>query len=321
MFNEQTTAAVRPRLLISRCITFDRCRWNGAVIASPHVDKLKTYADFVTVCPEAAIGLGIPRKPVRLITTKRGTRMIQFETGYDATDGMEAFSASFIDTLGPVDGILLKERSPSCGIANVKLHSGGEKETVVSRRGTGLFAARLKDRCGMLPVSSEGRLNDFFLREHFYTQIWTLARFRAVGENPAIGRIVDFHASHKLLLMSCHQTIMRRMGRIVANHDGRESGEVCRVYFDLLCRALARPPRRNSPVNVLMHALGYFSEKLTAGEKRHLLTLLERYREGMAPLAACNAVVRSWIVRFDERYLASQFFFRPYPEPLVEVPG
>ncbi|MDY7041166.1 MAG: YbgA family protein, partial [Chloroflexota bacterium] len=83
--------------------------------------------------------------------------------------------------------------------------------------------------------------------------------------------------------------------------------------------ALARPPRRNSGINVLMHALGYFSEGLSNREKAFFLDALGRYRAGKVPLSVPIGIVSSWIVRFNEPYLVQQTFFESYPEDLLEI--
>jgi len=58
----------KPRIVVSRCIEFDSCRYNGLKISSDVVKKLKTYVDFTPICPEVEIGLGVPREPIRIIT-------------------------------------------------------------------------------------------------------------------------------------------------------------------------------------------------------------------------------------------------------------
>jgi uncharacterized protein YbgA (DUF1722 family) len=78
-------------------------------------------------------------------------------------------------------------------------------------------------------------------------------------------------------------------------------------------------PRRNSPVNVLMHALGYFTQTVTPDERHFFLDLLEQYRNKKIPLSACNAAITAWIIRFDEPYLQRQYFFAPYPRELINL--
>jgi hypothetical protein len=47
-------------------------------------------------------------------------RLLQPATGRDVTVPMERFSKNLLDNVEPVDGFILKSRSPSCGIKDVK---------------------------------------------------------------------------------------------------------------------------------------------------------------------------------------------------------
>ena len=58
--------------MISRCIDFDSCRYNGQVIRASLREELEPHVDFVPICPELEIGLGVPRDPVRLVRAGRG---------------------------------------------------------------------------------------------------------------------------------------------------------------------------------------------------------------------------------------------------------
>ena len=66
-------------------------------------------------------------------------------------------------------------------------------------------------------------------------------------------------------------------------------------------------------------AVWYFSKKLTGKEKAYFLDLLENYRNEKIPLSAVLTVLESWIIKYDEEYLASQTYFAPYPPELVEI--
>ena len=57
----------KPTILISKCLEFDHCRYDGSMISSDFVKKIKPFVDFLPVCPEVEIGLGVPRKSLRLI--------------------------------------------------------------------------------------------------------------------------------------------------------------------------------------------------------------------------------------------------------------
>jgi uncharacterized protein YbgA (DUF1722 family) len=119
--------------------------------------------------------------------------------------------------------------------------------------------------------------------------------------------------------MAYNQKELRQLGRIVANHEKRKMEDVYDSYQEHFFHALHRAPRYTSHINVLMHALGFFSRQLSSREKAHFLDLLEQYRKGKIPLSAVITVVRSWIMRFDTEYLENQVYFEPYPAELVEI--
>jgi uncharacterized protein YbbK (DUF523 family) len=57
---------VKPLLVVSRCLGFEACRYDGSGISERFVAKLAPFVQFMPVCPEAEIGLETPRLPVRL---------------------------------------------------------------------------------------------------------------------------------------------------------------------------------------------------------------------------------------------------------------
>jgi hypothetical protein len=40
---------VTPSVVVSRCIEFDHCRWNGEMVTSHVVEQLKDFVDFIPV--------------------------------------------------------------------------------------------------------------------------------------------------------------------------------------------------------------------------------------------------------------------------------
>ncbi len=310
--------AERPRVLASRCLGFAPCRYNGAVLREPVLEKLEPYVDFVTVCPEVEIGLGVPRAPIRLVTSPQGPRLVQPETGRDLTEAMDRFAEEFLDRIGPCDGAVLKAGSPSCGLREVRLYASAERGAAHTKT-LGAFGGRVLEKGPTWAIEDEGRLHNFDLRQHFLTHLFANARLRQTLSTGRMADLVAFQARHKLLLMAYHQTEMRALGRVVANADRRPFDEVGAEYASRFAHALARPPRRTSAINVLQHALGYVSETLDAREKAFFLDTLDEYRAGRLPLAAALRLTQSLIVRFGVEYLADQVFFAPFPEALTDV--
>ncbi|MCB2190947.1 MAG: DUF523 and DUF1722 domain-containing protein [Deltaproteobacteria bacterium] len=312
------TRHARPEVVVSKCLGFEACRWNGEMIHEDFVDLLEPWVGWHPVCPEKAIGLGVPRDPIRVVEVKGRPRLLQPATGRDCTKEMLAFSNEFLGGLNLVDGFLLKNRSPSCGPLDVKIYSS-LKPGASSRRGPGIFGGEVMRRFPLMAVEHEGRLHNFILRERWLTRLFTLADFRQTTARGGMGALVKFHSRHKLLLMAYNQHQLRLMGRLVANPEKRPASEVIVSYGEHLGKALARSPSAGQVINVLMHAQGYFKKQLNAAEKALFLETLDKYRAKKLPLSVAQALLRSWIARFGSDYLAGQSFFAPYPEELMEI--
>jgi uncharacterized protein YbgA (DUF1722 family)/uncharacterized protein YbbK (DUF523 family) len=282
------------------------------------VKKLKNYADFAPVCPEVEIGLGIPREPIHLEKDHEQIELVQPATGYNCTEKMLEFSDSFLKSLEDVDGFILKNKSPSCGVKAVKVYpKGGNSRPWTD--GIGLFAAAVF-RCNPLtPVEDEGRLRNYHIRENFLTRIYTLADFRENVENGDFSNILDFHRKNKLLFLSYSQIHSRKLGKLVSNSKKMPFSQLVQKYGIIMKEMLKNDPLPTANINVLMHALGYFSRDLTSPEKSFFLDSLEKYRQGRFPLLVNQNLLKSWIIRFNNEYLMDQTFFEPYPEELMEI--
>ncbi|OPL18221.1 MAG: hypothetical protein AVO35_06870 [Candidatus Aegiribacteria sp. MLS_C] len=311
---------VRPRLVCSRCLGFDSCRYNGQKLSDPLVEALELFVEFVTPCPEADIGLGIPRHPVRIIVHDGEQRMFQPATGLDHTGSMLEYVERFLEDLGEVDGFLLKSRSPSCGMRDVKQYRE-DGQSLITGRGAGLFGGEVARRFPGLAVEDEGRLHNVEIRDHFLRKLFTLADFRRIGGIGRASELVDFQSRNKLLLMAYDQERMRELGRIVAAQRSAGLERTVELYGGVLRSALSRGPSYRANINVLQHAFGYVSDHISPEERGFFLDHLEMYREGRTPLVTCIKLLESWIVRFHVDYLRDQTFFHPYPEELLDRCG
>jgi uncharacterized protein YbgA (DUF1722 family)/uncharacterized protein YbbK (DUF523 family) len=313
-----TIHSARPRIVVSKCLGFEECRYDGSIIEDDFLKNLEPYVDFITVCPEAEIGLGTPRPPIRIVSVARELKLIQPATKRDVSEEMNLFTSRFLNGLSDVDAFVLKSRSPSCGFTDVKVYASLEKGPSLGRT-RGFFGGAIQDRFPDLAVEDEGRLKNFHLREHFLIRLFALARLRELMKAATSSALVEFQAQNKFLLMAYNQKEMRELGRLVANLQARPFSDVAADYEKHFRLAFARAPRGASHVNVLQHALGFFSDELTAREKQHFLQLLSRYAAGKIPLASALSVMKSWITRFQPIYLSSQTYFHPFPEDLIEL--
>ena len=105
-------------LLISACLLGMNCKYNGGNNALPdtQLDALRRRYRLVPVCPEQAGGLPTPRIP-----SERRDSGVYARDGRDVTAAFQQGAQAALD-LARREGCrkaLLKERSPSCGVAAV----------------------------------------------------------------------------------------------------------------------------------------------------------------------------------------------------------
>lgn len=309
---------IKPIVIISKCLGFGNCRYNGQIISEKYIDKLKKNIEFRPVCPEMEIGLGVPRDPIRIVLENEQPQLTQPASGSDVTNAMQKFTDSYIASIKEVDGFILKNRSPSCGIGDVKIYMG-YKKSARTIRGSGFFGGGVLDHFQDMPIEDEGRLKNFTIREHFLTKLYTFARFREMKMTQQMKALVEFHTNHKLLLLAYNQSHYRKLGPIVANHEKNDFHTVIRNYEHELKQVFKKIPKDTSIINTLLHAFGGISKHLSKAERAFFLNSLEEYRDERIPLSTLNHLIHAYAIRFNTTYLLNQVFIHPYPKELVEI--
>jgi uncharacterized protein YbgA (DUF1722 family)/uncharacterized protein YbbK (DUF523 family) len=267
------------------------------------------------ICPEIACGLPTPREAIHLWGNSEEPLLITVKTSHDLTNQMNLWCDQQIQKLEQQDlcGYIFKKNSPSCGLFRVKVYQ--EKGPPVTT-GRGLFANAMTKAFPLLPLEEEGRLADARLRENFIERVFAYDRLRNfIHEKPCKGDLVRFHTCQKLLLMAHSPDHYRRLGKLVA--DTVHPSEQLPIYASLFMEALTMLATPAKQTNVLMHCLGYFKKQLESWEKQELLDLIERYRTGQLPLIVPITLLKHYIHRFDQSYLAEQLYFSPHPDELM----
>lgn len=302
------------KLGISACLLGENVRYDGGHKLDRFLrDTLGRYVDYVPVCPEAECGMGIPREAMRLEGNPDAPRLVTRSTRIDKTEMMVSWAKKRIARLASEDlcGFIFKSDSPSSGMERVKVY---DEKGMPAKTGVGIFARMFMDAFPLLPVEEEGRLHDPQLRENFIERIFALRRWREVrGAGSPRGALVDFHTRHKLLLLSHSTKLYREMGKLVAEQKRHSLQDLWSKYEALLMEALKLKTSPKKHVNVLMHMMGYFREKLSADEKRELLELFERYAQGHLPLIVPLTLIGHYVRKYDESYLKEQVYLNPHP--------
>ncbi len=312
----------RIRVGVAACVVGQEVRFNGGHKLSHFVrDTLAHYVDFVPVCPEVELGLGVPRETLRLVDTPDPAappRLIAPKSGRDHTRAMLDYAHAKCDALMAegLGGYILQKGSPSCGMERVKVYpasSGGPR-----RNGRGLFARVLMERFPYLPVEEDGRLNDAHLRESFIERLFAYQRIDGLfGARWRIGDLVAFHSREKLLLLAHHRPAYQALGRLVAGAKAIPRAELADRYRRGFLDAFTRRATTRKHTDVLSHIAGYFKKLLDPADRAELRELIDAYHRELVPLVVPITLLRHHIRRHDVAYLAAQSYLDPHPRELM----
>ena len=309
------------RIGISSCLLGEAVRYDGGHKRDRFLlDTLGPFVEWVAVCPEAELGLGTPREPIRLVhdaAAPQGVRLVTVKTGVDLTRRMRRFARRRVRALARenLSAYILKKDSPSCGLERVAVWRHADAR---ERTGRGLFAEELRRQFPNLPIEEEGRLHDARLRENFIVRVFVYQRLRVLLSGRwKVRDLVAFHTAHKLDLMAHSVQAYRELGRLVAEAAQIPRAELARRYEDELMAALSRPATRARHANVLHHAAGHFKQTLDAATRQDLATVIDDFRRGLVPLIVPLTLVGHHARRLQVQYLTGQRYLDPDPRELL----
>jgi uncharacterized protein YbgA (DUF1722 family)/uncharacterized protein YbbK (DUF523 family) len=304
----------RIRLGVSSCLLGQRVRYDGNHKLDRWIaDTLGAHFEFVPVCPEVAIGLGVPRPPIRLVGDPAAPRAVGVDDpALDVTKKLATYGKKMGRELDDVSGYIFKARSPSCGVERVKVYAGSGH----ARNGRGVYAAAFMQAQPLLPVEEEGRLGDPGLRENFLERVYAYRRWQELtASGITAAKLIEFHASHKLVLMAHGPEHYRALGRLVARAGRGSVRTVANEYIPGFMRALAHRATPARHANVLMHLMGYLKKQLSREDKAELLELIHAFRRGRLPLAVPVTLLRHHFRRYPNAYVANQVYLQPSENP------
>jgi uncharacterized protein YbgA (DUF1722 family)/uncharacterized protein YbbK (DUF523 family) len=310
-------ASSKPLVGISSCLLGQQVRFDGGHKKDGWITgPLGAFFDFLPVCPEVGIGLGVPRPTIHLVGDPARPRALgSRDASLDVTARLEAFGIAQLPRLEGLSGYILKSKSPSCGMARVPVTS---EKGMPAKVGVGIYARVLLERMPLLPVEEEGRLNDPVLRENFVTRVYVLHRWQQLRvERMTAAKLIDFHSRQKYLVMAHSQAAYQRLGQMLSHLKQVDLEAVADMYVAELMAALARRVTRKRHVNVLHHIMGYFTDHIDAGDKAELLASIEAYRREEVALVVPITLLRHHLRRHPDPYMEKQVYLVPHPEKLA----
>lgn len=311
-----TASSTRIQIGISACLLGAPVRYDGGHKRFPFAcDELARHFDFVQVCPEQAIGMGVPRPTIQLVGDPDKPRVLgSTDKSLDVTDALAEYGDKVASELSDISGYILCAKSPSCGMERVPVY--GENGHSLGKVGVGAFARRMMAANPLLPVEENGRLNDVQLRENFVLRVMAYSRWQALcAEGITPHSLQDFHRRHKFLLLAHQQNIYRQLGPLVANAH-QDIASHSRQYIEQFMAALAKPARRGDHCNAMQHMQGFLRKHISSEDRQQLSQLVEEYADRHVPLMVPLEMLAAMLKKYRVDYLLDQYYLNPYPRDL-----
>tara|TARA_R110000868_G_scaffold117600_17_gene312676 strand:- start:24941 stop:25477 length:537 start_codon:yes stop_codon:yes gene_type:complete len=129
-------------LWISSCLLGNNVRYDGGHKSHQGVRSLALIFSHYAICPELEMGLGAPRPSIAWY----GDRLLENDTQIDHTALATSTATKLLPTLEEPLAIILKSKSPSCGLNDVAV------------KGRGFFAEAALKKYPNVPVADENAL-------------------------------------------------------------------------------------------------------------------------------------------------------------------
>lgn len=158
------------KIAVSSCLLGEAVRYDGT---DKHIqiitEQLGNKYNLVSLCPEMAIGMGVPRPPIHLVEMDAGIQVVGVDNPTNnVTKLLVSYAKDVVKKHAEICGYIFKKHSPSCGTNNVKvMNSQGDYE----RQGQGIYAAAIMTALPLLPVIDEEDFLHEKLRQAFLEKV------------------------------------------------------------------------------------------------------------------------------------------------------
>lgn len=301
----------KPKIVVSECLYGTKCRYDGQGYNDKVIQSLKDYVDIQTVCPELAIGLSIPREPIRIEMNKENEeyRLVDYNSKNDYTNQMTEFSEEFINGLDDIDGFILKSRAPTCGLKDAKVYYRGNKCSIRSNE-NGFFSQKIIDKYDYLPIENEGRLKNYNIRDNFFTRIFFINNLKN-NKN-----IIEFHKNNLLLLKSYDEESTNEVSDIL--NENRMEDQV-HQYKEKVLNIVSNQRKKENKLSIIIKVFEKYKNMLNEEEINMFNGLIESYENQRIPFSTLEVVIKMYATRFKDKDILNQTFFYPYPENLINI--
>jgi uncharacterized protein YbbK (DUF523 family) len=132
---------MKKKVIVSACLLGHYCRYDGKIQIFEKISELLSDCEIIPFCPEDRI-FGTPRERISIVEIDTEEKILTDFTNQDVTMLLEKQIEAFIKLHPYADAIILKSKSPSCGLGTTPIVS--EKKELL-RYGDGIAAKMFQE--------------------------------------------------------------------------------------------------------------------------------------------------------------------------------
>lgn len=182
------------KLAASACLLGQKVRYDGNHKLSHLLAELPVQ--WHPICPEVAIGMGVPRPPIEqryIGQTLRVVEVNHWEKRYQQQLTELAQTTAIYCQQQGIGGYVLTAKSPSCALHSAKrYHENGR----YSDNEKGYFVAQLQQLLPLLPLIEENDLHQSEKRQRFLQQARFFTYFQRLILLPSPQPLLQFHRAY-----------------------------------------------------------------------------------------------------------------------------
>ncbi len=146
---------MKKKAIVSACLLGEYCRYDGKTKKCEGIEKHLQGYEVIPFCPEAPI-FGTPRERINVVMIKGEKHIVTDQSGVDVTKRLQGEIERFIAKHPKADRIILKSKSPSCGLGTTPILNEN-REIIAS--GNGLAADLFLEHYTNSRISDEKSLS------------------------------------------------------------------------------------------------------------------------------------------------------------------
>ena len=132
----------KKKAIVSACLLGELVRYDGKTkINNEVIEALKEY-EIIPFCPEDPV-LGTPRERISVINVDDEYKIVTDNTNIEVTTALKLQTQQMIDTHSDADIVVLKSKSPSCGLGTTPIL---DQSRVEVKKGNGVAAELFSEK-------------------------------------------------------------------------------------------------------------------------------------------------------------------------------